>query len=67
MLPKNLRDKIWAHYRSGQCDDWKISHEYADAARECVIFIAKKEGVEPDTSVYDMLDPARYQDGERDD
>lgn len=56
MLPKSLRDRIWKTYRPGQCDDWNITHEYAEAARECVRFIATKEGVEPNTSVYDMLD-----------
>jgi len=56
-LPKSLRDRIWATYRPGQCDDWAISHAYAEAARACVRFIAAKEGREPDTSVYDLLDP----------
>lgn len=64
-LPKPLRDRVWATYRPGQCDDWQISHEYAEAAREAVRYIAAKEGVEPDTQVYDMLDPARYE-GEQD-
>ena len=58
-LPKRLRDRIWATYRDGQCDDWEISHAYADAARECVQFIAAKEGKQPDTAVYDFLDPER--------
>jgi len=57
-LPKRLRDRIWAAYRHGQCDDWEISHAYAEAARECVRFIAAKEGREPDVRVYDFLDPA---------
>lgn len=56
-LPKRMRDRIWAAYRQGQCDDWDISHEYAEAAREAVRYIAAKESVVPDTSVYDMLDP----------
>lgn len=56
-LPKRLRDRIWATYRLGQCDDWNISHDYADAARKCVVFIAVKEGKTPDTRVYDFLDP----------
>lgn len=62
MLPKSLRDAIWRTYRPGQCDDWQISHAYANAAREAVKFIAAKEGVEPDVSIYDMLDPKRYED-----
>lgn len=56
-LPKYLRNKIWTTYRQGQCDDWNISKEYADAARECVTFIANKEGKVSDTSVYDFLEP----------
>lgn len=56
-LPSGLRAKIWATYRPGQCDDWKISHEYADAAREAVRFLAKRDGVDPDTSLYDAFDP----------
>ena len=46
-LPKRMRDAIWATYRAGQCDDWAISHEYAEAAREAVSFIAAKEGLRP--------------------
>ncbi len=56
-LPKPLRDAIWRTYRPGQCDDWNISHAYAEAARNAVRFIAAREGVEADVSVYDMLDP----------
>ena len=56
-LPKAMRDRIWATYRVGQCDDWNISHEYAEAARAAVRYIAEKEGIEADVSVYDMLDP----------
>jgi len=59
MLPKVMRDKIWQTYRPGQCDDWHISHEYAEAARASVQYIAAKEGKEPDVSIYDMLDPIR--------
>jgi len=56
-LPKAMRDRIWATYRPGQCDDWEIRHEYAEAARAAVRYLAEKDGVEPDTKVYDMLDP----------
>lgn len=56
-LPKILRDDIWRYYRPGQCDDWKISHAYVQAAKRAVRFIADKEGRVPDTRVYDMLDP----------
>lgn len=61
-LPKKMKDEIWRTYRVGQCDDWQISHEYAEAARGAIRFIAEKEGVVADTSVYDMLDPERYKD-----
>lgn len=58
-LPKAMRDRVWKTYRAGQCDDWEISHEYAEAARAAVQFIAALERREADTSVYDMLDPKR--------
>lgn len=57
LLPKTIQREIWRTYRPGQCDDWRISHEYAEAARTAVKFIAAKEGREPDVSVYDTLDP----------
>lgn len=57
-LPKRLRARVWATYRVGQCDDWNISHAYAEAAREAVVFIATKEGREADTRIYDLLDPS---------
>lgn len=56
-LPRSMRAAIWNTYRPGQCDDWGITHEYAEAARAAVRFIAAREGVNPDTSVYDALDP----------
>ena len=59
-LPKQYRDEIWRTYRKGQCDDWQISSEYADAARAAIKYVADKEGVKPDVQVYDMLDPKRY-------
>jgi hypothetical protein len=56
-LPKYLRDRIWKSYRPGQCEDWEISKEYSEAAKACVIFIANKEGVEPDIRLYEVLEP----------
>lgn len=62
MLPRVLRSRIWATYRDGQCDDWTITHAYANAARDAVMFVGRKEGV-PEAiireacAVYDMLDP----------
>lgn len=53
MLPKNLRDVVWATYRPGQEIDKRPSIEYLDAATQAVVYVAKKEGIEPDTSLYD--------------
>ena len=55
MVPKPIRDRIWASYRPGQCDDWKPSRAYLEAAREAVITVAAKEGIEPDTRLYDRF------------
>ena len=60
ILPKSIRDKIWETYRPGQCDDWNISSEYAEAAKAGVRYVAEVEGLEPDVEVYEMLDPKRY-------
>lgn len=56
-LPHQLRRAVLKTYRAGQCDDWAISHAYANAARDAVRYLAEREGIEPDTSVYDTLDP----------
>lgn len=53
-LPKRFRDRIWKAYREGQS-----SSEYCKATSEAVLFIAVKEGKDPDTILYDMLNPAR--------
>lgn len=63
-LPKRLRDRIWETYREGQCEDWQITHEYAEAARECVRLVGTKEGLSEDEiedacQVYNMLDPGQ--------
>lgn len=62
MVPKAAQSRIWATYREGQCDDWQITHEYAEAARAAVRAVAEKEGRPEDEiadacRVYDMLDP----------
>lgn len=62
MVPARVRARVWRHYRRGQCDDWKITHEYAEAARDAVRAVAEKEGrsdkeVAKACRVYDMLDP----------
>lgn len=55
MVPKPIRDRIWATYRPGQCDDWQPSAAYCEAAREAVIAVARLEGREPDTELYDVF------------
>lgn len=56
-LPRAMRNRIWATYRQGQCDDWNISQAYSDAAKAAVTFIAQKEGRVPDLRVYELLEP----------
>lgn len=55
MVPKPIRDRIWATYRSGQCDDMNPSDSYCLAARDAVIVVASKEGLTPDTRLYDAF------------
>jgi len=55
MVPKLIRDRIWATYRRGQCDDMNPSKEYCLAARDAVIAVAQREGVVPDTAIYDLF------------
>lgn len=67
MVPKAVRDRVWATYRDGQCDDWRITHAYAEAARSAVRSVAVREGrteeeIKDACRVYDMLDPERYQE-----
>lgn len=54
-LSKDLRDKIWRHYREGQCDDWNPSKEYCLAEIECLKYLAKKEGIEPEIKLYELF------------
>lgn len=55
MVPKAIRDRIWATYRHGQCDDKNPSKDYCEAARDAVIAVAQKEGRTPDTRLYDFF------------
>ena len=55
MVPKELRDRIWATYRPGQEEDWEPSREYLLAAKEAVVAVANKEGRTPDTDLYDCF------------
>lgn len=54
MLPRRMRDAIWRTYHPGQEDDKNPSDDYCRVARECVIFVAEKEGKTPDTQLYDF-------------
>src|SRR5687768_13118437 len=54
-VPKPLRDRIWATYRAGQCDDMRPSTAYCEAAKAAVIAVAEKQGITPDTRLYDLL------------
>lgn len=54
-VPKPMRDRIWATYRAGQCDDMNPSDAYCEAAKAAVIAVAKKEGKAPDTRLYDLF------------
>ena len=55
MVPKSIRDRIWKTYRVGQCDDMNPSKSYCLAAKDAVIAVANKEGIEPDTLLYDLF------------
>lgn len=55
MLPSAIRKRIWASYRSGQCDDMNPSREYCLAARDAVVFVAFQEHKTPDTRLYDLF------------
>ncbi len=61
-VPQALRNRIWATYRHGQCDDWQPSAAYCDAAKAAVIAVAEKEGraVDPicaELMLYDVFRP----------
>jgi hypothetical protein len=43
MLPKRLRDRIWATYRPGQERDKRPSPEYMEAFAESTAFIRAHE------------------------
>jgi hypothetical protein len=43
MLPKDMRDKVWALYRPGQEKTKNPSMEYLNHAMECVKYVADKE------------------------
>ena len=55
MVPKPIRDDIWRTYRPGQCDDMNPSRAYLEAARAAVCAVAEREGLGPDTRLYDLM------------
>lgn len=55
MVPYLIRQRVWATYRVGQCDDLKPSVDYCLAAKDAVIAVAHKEGKTPDTTLYDFI------------
>lgn len=55
MVPYAIRQMIWKHYRVGQCDDMNPSKPYLLAARAAVIEVANREGIKPDTLLYDRF------------
>lgn len=44
MVPKALRDAVWAAYRPGQERDKRPSQQYLDVARAAIEAVAAKEG-----------------------
>jgi hypothetical protein len=42
-FPPAMQRAVWATYRPGQCDDWKPSKEYCEAAKACVLKVADRE------------------------
>lgn len=44
MVPKRVRDAVWATYREGQCDDMSPSKEWHQAADAAIGFVALEEG-----------------------
>ena len=62
MVPKEFRDRVWAAYRPGQEDDWKITDEYAVVAKLSICAVATKEGrhvtgEEDALTMYDFFAP----------
>lgn len=55
LVPRPLRDRVWATYRPGQCDDLHPSRAYCEAAKAAVEAVARWEKRTPDTQLYDIL------------
>lgn len=43
MVPKKIRDAVWANYRAGQCDDMSPSKSWMTAASAAIGFVARLE------------------------
>lgn len=43
MVPRNLQQSVWRHYRNGQCDDKRPSREWINAANVAVRHVADIE------------------------
>lgn len=43
MVPKRLRDTVWATYRQGQCDDKNPSESWHEAADAAIQAVAERE------------------------
>jgi len=44
-VPKVIREKVYKHYRDGQCDDKLPSKEWLDAVHEAIEIVAEKENI----------------------
>lgn len=44
MVPKAIRDRVWAEYRSGQVEDLDFSDAWLLAATEAQLAVAVREG-----------------------
>lgn len=60
MVPKSIQRQVWNTYRPGQCDDWRPSQDYCDAAKSAVMYVAIQEnipitGQEPELVMYDLF------------
>jgi hypothetical protein len=45
MVPKPLRDAVWAEYRPGQEIDKRPTREYLDIAHAAIEAVAEREGL----------------------
>lgn len=43
VVPKKVRNRVWATYRPGQCDDMRPSEAWHVAADEAILFVARVE------------------------